>query len=339
MFQYALLLQLRKSFPERRFYLNVETLQLQKCYHGYQLDTIFGVEQNVIAPKELLDQIDTIPQKYVRYIDKCVYIEDSSHPVWIIDVCWQSEMCFEDFIKDYLRFDYSKFNEQSKRLLEKIRNAEKSVAIYARRGDDDSVREIKTHNSDGAIRNRRYYRDAVSQFDADSRYVVFSDDTAWCQEHLDLPEVVYVTHNKGDDNWHDMALMSACGNQVIANDSFSWWAAWLNPNPRKIVIAPSKWCDNIKDQELIPTSRRLVGPRMTEVRYDDLTIVITVRIDSDERRRKLDFLLSDLTKYRGLQIIVLEADNAPVSVIMKVYERLSSAIAIRCSIARNISTS
>lgn len=311
MFQYALLLQLRKRFPNRRFYLNTETLPLSECHQGYQLDTIFGVEPDLIITEEMLEQIHKVPAKYLRYIEEplfCEYVavEDSTHPIWVLDGYWQNERYFGEHVKDSIRFDYSKLNAESKKLLGSILETKKSVSIHVRRGD--YVRDIKTYTLMGEICTKGYYQEAISQFDTDSRYFVFSDDPQWCSQHLDLSGAVYFSHNHAADSWQDMALMSACEHQVIANSSFSWWAAWLNFNPEKIIVAPWKWFNDVEDKELVPISWKRVKPQLPEKRYDDLTIVIPIRIDSRERQRNLVFLLNDLGKYYGLRIIVLEAD-------------------------------
>jgi Glycosyl transferase family 11 len=51
----------------------------------------------------------------------------------------------------------------------------------------------------------------------------------------------FVNHNNSFSAHEDLRLMSSCQNHIIANSSFSWWGAWLNPSPRKIVYAPKYW--------------------------------------------------------------------------------------------------
>src|SRR5262249_17689343 len=71
---------------------------------------------------------------------------------------------------------------------------------------------------------------------------MFSDDHEWTRANLafDLP-TTYVTANSADRGYRDMQLMRRCRHHVIANSSFRWWGAWLNPAPEKIVVAPARW--------------------------------------------------------------------------------------------------
>lgn len=74
---------------------------------------------------------------------------------------------------------------------------------------------------------------------------VFSDDPVWVQENLRLDyPLTCVSLNTADTAYEDLRLMSACKHHIIANSSFSWWGAWLNPNPEKVVMAPTKWAND-----------------------------------------------------------------------------------------------
>ena len=72
--------------------------------------------------------------------------------------------------------------------------------------------------------------------------MVVTDDLKYAKSIM--PEdvkVEYITWNTGTDSYKDMQLMSLCKHNIIANSSFSWWAAWLNKNPDKIVVMPKQW--------------------------------------------------------------------------------------------------
>ncbi len=84
---------------------------------------------------------------------------------------------------------------------------------------------------------------------------VFSDDIAWVQENFktDIPMMIVPSDIK---DYEAGRLMSLCRHNIIANSTFSWWAAWLNTNEKKIVIAPKKWFnDPSRDtKEFLPSS-------------------------------------------------------------------------------------
>jgi len=86
-----------------------------------------------------------------------------------------------------------------------------------------------------------YYERAMASFPG-ARFLVFSDDPAWCRRRWPHLHVL----DKGDEI-NDLNTMASCSSNIIANSSYSWWAAYINPNPSKRVIYPARWhTDGVK---------------------------------------------------------------------------------------------
>lgn len=96
-----------------------------------------------------------------------------------------------------------------------------------------------------------YFINAMNQFPSDSHFLLFSDDITYVKQHF--PKLnKKITFIEGNPHYIDFYLMSLCDHQIVSPDStFSWWAAWLNPNPNKIVIAPDLWW-NMPHTDVVP---------------------------------------------------------------------------------------
>ncbi len=131
-----------------------------------------------------------------------------------------------------------------------------SVAIHIRRGDYSNT-VVKDYHG---ILEKEYYQKAIDYIQSkinDCSFFIFSDDVDWVKNSLVFNASVQIISNQfTKTHFEDFYLISQCKHQIIANSTFSWWAAWLNPNPNKIVIAPKKWFNNAPydTKDLIPES-------------------------------------------------------------------------------------
>jgi len=197
-----------------------------------------------------------LPKSYIRkrppgFSPKTLDVPDNIY----LDGYWQDERYFEpnaDTIRNDLTFRNSQEGE-NKRLADIISNRQ-SICIHIRRGD-----YVDVHIAHG-ICNLDYYQkciEAIAKQVKAPTFFVFSDDPQWCKDNLKLDfPTTYVNHNTGQTAYEDMRLMSQCKHNIIANSSFSWWGAWLNSNPEKIVYAPQKWfgTEKYKDITIVPNS-------------------------------------------------------------------------------------
>lgn len=117
--------------------------------------------------------------------------------------------------------------------------ASNSVSLHLRRGDVVTNPEYRSWY-EGLVTDR-YYRNAIAYFAErldDPHFFVFSDEITWAKANFRIPgKVTYVDHNGPEAGYEDLHLMSRCKHNVTTGfSSFSWWAAYLNKNPGKIVL-------------------------------------------------------------------------------------------------------
>lgn len=106
------------------------------------------------------------------------------------------------------------------------------VSVHVRRGD------YVGHHMFVNLGETDYYERAMALFPG-REFLVFSDDLKWCKTRWhNAPGVTFA---QGRDEIADLNMMAECQDNIIANSSFSWWGAYLNPNLSKRVIAPKAW--------------------------------------------------------------------------------------------------
>jgi hypothetical protein len=170
---------------------------------------------------------------------------------------WQSDKYFAE-IANLIRSELTLIDPptgQNAEMLDQIRSSP-SIALHVRRGDYVSNPQAnKFHGTCHPEYFRRGVQQVASRIKSDPTIYVFSDDYDWAQRNIHTDyQMVFVHHNDGYSAHEDLRLMSTCQHQVISNSTFSWWAAWLNPNPHKQVIAPAQWFADPKarNDDLIP---------------------------------------------------------------------------------------
>jgi hypothetical protein len=189
-----------------------------------------------LPPNPLLYITEKTP---FRYEDRVAQAPDNSY----LSGYWQSPRYFAA-IETELRHDL-RFRQQlppaatplAAYIIEK-----QAIAVHVRRGD------FLTNAYHQVIRPT-YYQQAetlVRERVANPHYVVFSDDSLWCRANLrfDGPTTYVDPSLSGSRPDIDLHLMSFCSHFIIPNSTFSWWAVWLNPDPDKVVVTPSRWVND-----------------------------------------------------------------------------------------------
>ena len=158
---------------------------------------------------------------------------------------------FRDLDLD-LRF-IGNLDNKNVEILEMIKSTKDSIGLHIRRGD-----YVNLH---GYVKlGGAYYNSAITYMNkrlggGNRVYFIFSND-------VDFVKNEFIKHIKSDIKYHiidivdnnpafEMYLMSCCKHQIIANSTFSFWAALLNENKDKIVITPDRFAYD-RDEDIFP---------------------------------------------------------------------------------------
>lgn len=143
---------------------------------------------------------------------------------------WQSEIYFKN-IRNELLFELTPKVIPDLPEIIKFRN---TVGVHIRR--TDYLNDLR-YGFIGEV----YYWNAISLIKKkviNPCFVIFSDDLQWCKNFFNEESIFFCDEFDWQEDYHQLYLMSKCKHQIIANSSFSWWGAWLNTNPEKIIIRP-----------------------------------------------------------------------------------------------------
>jgi len=163
---------------------------------------------------------------------------------------WQSFKYFSQ-IRELLLKEFTlvePIDQQNLILQNKIIN-NSSVSLHIRRGDYIILSKNK---SGQALCPISYYEKAIKYIGQNVEnpyFFIFSDDIQWVKENLPIQYNAEFIDINSKAPEKDLILMKNCKDNIIANSSFSWWGAWLNENPKKIVIAPKMWMNDMESSD------------------------------------------------------------------------------------------
>ena len=256
LFQYAFYLALEQKFEK----VKADLLDFEEytLHNGFELEAIFNIKLTEISAFEqnlyTRNNRKWLWRKLRRVLNtRSCYFEEK------IPFSYSAEL-FNDHKSRYYwgywqHIDYitpvasllrqklifPTIEDIENKLIQKLIHQSNAVSLHVRRGDylkEPLFKDICTED---------YYQQSIRymlETQESPLFVIFSNDIEWCKTVFKDLHAVFVDHNTGINSFRDLQLMSMCNHHIIANSSFSWWGAWLNERPDKIVVCPKKWIND-----------------------------------------------------------------------------------------------
>ena len=280
MFQYNLYRRMQETYPDTQVKADLTWFYANDDHHGYELEKCFSHDLSAFSIEEasygeilkLTGQLPNMSKKHGRAFERFrrypnrilrIFTAEKRKPFilnrmiqeipyeeimhldtskdWYLIGFWVEECYYRDRtdkLQKELVFDQN-YGEKNAALLQEMQE-ETSVSIHVRRGD-----YLTAYAGQFRDLGEDYYKKAVGRImeACDSpRFYIFSDDSDFIRHAFNwLENKVIVDHNTGSDSFRDLQLMSSCRHNIIANSTFSAWAAILNRHPDHLTIYPSAY--------------------------------------------------------------------------------------------------
>lgn len=225
-------------FPQE----NTETPSVEDFKDGvtrevyFDLPKYFPSIEVTLAPLSEIETYHIAQEPYFHFCSDLFTIPDQTNLMGYFQTEKYFEHCSE-LIRDFFQFD-REIKIRAENILPKIAGNPELVSVHIRVGDYKGLQQFHP------VMDANYYFDAMMEFtdenhETDKYFLIFSDDMEYARSLFgDSEGIIYM---EGNEPEVDMCAMSMCDHNIIANSSFSWWAAWLNDNTDKKVVAPKKW--------------------------------------------------------------------------------------------------
>lgn len=284
MFQYSFFLMLKEENEDIK--IDVSSFDNYELHNGIELAKVFGLDLS----RDIIDASDNCMRdykpgfKFRKYIGQFFYFNKSkfikrTHFIennysefnqsllsitdTYLEGYWQNEKYF--LSKKHIIANNFRWKNISLKNLELAQemSKENSVALHIRRldkikGFKDILYKMKLLLL-WRICPQKYYLDAIKVVEKNVLnpvFYIFTDNINWVERNFDINEnFKIVDWNRFEDSSQDMFLMTQCKHNIISMSTFSWWGAWLNENPNKLVVSPKKWAVRLeKNMGIIPAS-------------------------------------------------------------------------------------
>lgn len=238
MFIYMLYRHLRDTYPDERIW-GCYTSGSLNVHVGLEIEKVFDVR---LPGSSVFSDVLSILYRMCKRMGwtRWENSRDFTRYDVVFDGYWLDGFFYRDKnVRDIFRFRNTSFSGACREYID-IMSSVQSVAVHVRRGDYLSKENMELF---GKFCDIDYYKKALEVIRnkvADPVFFIFSDDMEWVKANMSVENAFYVDENKGVDSWKDMYLMSRCRHAVIANSTFSYWAAMLRES-EGLVLYPRKW--------------------------------------------------------------------------------------------------